>query len=244
MKDWSGIRGLLFDKDGTLIDFFATWLPAYCQAAARLAQAAGMPDRTDALLLAGGYDRSIDRLEPDSLLASGTNEELIELWRGVLGSRAPANMATIVLQTFANHSEGDVRPTADLPPLFAWLRGEGYRLGLATNDDTHTARWTAEQLGVAHILEFVIGADGGHGGKPGPGMALAFCDATGLTPAEVAMIGDSAADAGMARAAGLGVAIGVCTGAAPAAALEPHFDVVIASVAELPALLAAHRPTG
>ena len=41
---------------------------------------------------------------------------------------------------------------------------------------------------------------------------------------------------GMGRAAGLGAAIGVSTGAAPAAALEPLYNVVIASVADLQAL--------
>jgi phosphoglycolate phosphatase len=244
MKDFGHLKGLLFDKDGTLIDFFATWMPAYCLAAERIAQAAGLPDHADRLLLAGGYDRGADRLAPDSLLAGGTNEELIALWRATMGARAPHDLENLVLETFAGYSEGDVTPTADLPPLFADLRAAGYLLGMATNDDSHAANWTAQRLELSDHLSFVVGADAGHGGKPGPGMALAFCAATGLHPSQVAIIGDSAADAGMARSAGLGAAIGVCTGAAPAAALAPHFDVVIASVADLPALLAGGRVTG
>jgi len=237
MARFDGLRGLLFDKDGTLIDFFATWLPAYCDAADRVAHAAGLPDAADRMLVAGGYDRAQAVLRPDSLLAGGTNEELIALWAATLGERAPAGIARIVLETFVDYSEGEVRPTADLPRLFARLRGHGFRLGMATNDDTETARWTAEHLGLDGMLDFVVGADAGYGGKPGPGMAQAFCAATGLAPHEVAIVGDSAADAGMARAAGLGAAIGVCTGAATAAALGVHFDVVIGSVDDLPALL-------
>ena len=244
MKDFSNLKGLLFDKDGTLIDFFATWMPAYCLAAERIAAEAGMPGHVEALLLAGGYDRERDHLEPDSLLAGGTNEELVAIWRSTLGHRAPDNIEYLVQETFAGYSQGDVTPTADLPPLFAELRAAGYLLGMATNDDTHAARWTATRLELDEHLAFVTGADAGHGGKPGPGMALAFCAATGLEPGEVAIIGDSAMDSGMARAAGLGAAIGVCTGAAPAAALAPHFDVVIASVADLPALLAGRLVTG
>jgi phosphoglycolate phosphatase len=244
MKDFGHLKGLLFDKDGTLIDFFATWMPAYCLAAERIAAAAGQPDRADHLLRAGGYDRTRDHLEPDSLLAGGTNEELIEIWRVALGRHAPRDIEHLVLDTFAGYSQGEITPTADLPPLFAELRAAGYLLGMATNDDTHAARWTATRLELDEHLAFVTGADAGHGGKPGPGMALAFCAATGLAPAEVAIIGDSAMDSGMARAAGLGAAIGVCTGAAPAAALAPHFDVVIASVADLPALLAGRNVTG
>jgi len=244
MTDLGALKGLLFDKDGTLIDFFATWMPAYCLAADRIADDAGVPDHADRLLLAGGYDRPNDHLAPDSLLAAGTNEELIAIWRATLGRHATADLDRIVLETFAEFSEGEITPTADLAPLFADLKASGYRLGMATNDDTSAAAWTAERFGLTAMLELVIGADAGHGGKPGPGMALAFCEATGLHPREVAIIGDSAADSGMARAAGLGAAIGVCTGAAPAAALQPHFDVVIASVADLPALLAGRYLTG
>jgi phosphoglycolate phosphatase len=95
MTDLTGLKGLLFDKDGTLIDFFATWMPAYCDAAERLAAAAGVPEHAEHLLLAGGYDRGNDRLAPDSLLAGGTNEELIAVWRASLGDRAPAHLDRI-----------------------------------------------------------------------------------------------------------------------------------------------------
>ncbi|MDA0218789.1 MAG: HAD family hydrolase [Proteobacteria bacterium] len=244
MTDLGGLKGLLFDKDGTLIDFFATWMPAYCLAADRIAAAAGVPGHADRLLLAGGYDRANDRLAPDSLLAAGTNEELIALWRASLEGRATADLDRIVLETFAEYSAGDITPTADLPALFADLHASGYLLGIATNDDTEAACYAAEHLGLTAMLALVVGADAGHGGKPGPGMALAFCAASGLHPSQVAIIGDSAADSGMARAAGLGAAIGVCTGAAPAAALAPHFDVVIDSVADLPTLLAGRCLTG
>ncbi len=235
--DWASIKGLLFDKDGTLIDFFATWMPAYCKAAERIAHKAAAPDLADAMLLAGGYDRPRDILNPASALAGGTNEELIAIWRGVLGRRAPAELDEIVLTTFSEHAAHDVLPTADLRRLCKRLVSSGLSLGIATNDDAATAQWTAGHLGIAEHVVFVTGADAGHGGKPGPGMGLAFCETAGLHPSEVAMVGDSAADSEMARAAGFGASIGVCTGAAPMDVLRPHFDVVIDSVALLPNLL-------
>jgi len=75
-------------------------------------------------------------------------------------------------------------------------------LGMATMDDTETARATAERLNIAGQLAFIVGADDGHGEKPGPGMVLAFCAACGLDPAEVIVVGDTPADLLMARSAG------------------------------------------
>src|SRR5690606_22312060 len=72
------IRGILFDKDGTLIDFTATWYAA--ADAMALVAAAGERARADALLDAAGYDFSARRFRPDSVLAAGTNADLIALW--------------------------------------------------------------------------------------------------------------------------------------------------------------------
>ena len=237
MIDWSAIEGLLFDKDGTLIDFFATWTPAYCAAADAVAVAAAAPAMADRLLLAAGYDRRTGRLDADSTLAGGANRELIDLWRAELGERAPVDLEDRVLSIFSRHATGDVVATADMAPLMTALRRRGLALGMATNDDTATARWTAERLGVARLMVFVAGADAGYGGKPEPGMGLAFCEAAGVEPRKAAMVGDSAADVRMARAAGFGAAIGVRTGAASGAWLDSRFDATIDSVADLPALL-------
>jgi phosphoglycolate phosphatase len=77
------IRAVLFDKDGTLIDFRATWLPAYEAIVRRLVDSDEAA--ADRLLAAGGYDRASGRIDPSSVLAAGTNIEIAELWAGLLG---------------------------------------------------------------------------------------------------------------------------------------------------------------
>jgi phosphoglycolate phosphatase len=57
----------------------------------------------------------------------------------------------------------------------------------------------------------------------------------------VAVVGDSLHDLHMARAAGAGLAVGVLTGPATRTDLEDHADVVMGSIAELPAWLASSR---
>ena len=59
-------KGVLFDKDGTLIDYHLTWGPIK-QAAAELA-GSGDPALTHKLLDIGGMDASTGITRPDSLL--------------------------------------------------------------------------------------------------------------------------------------------------------------------------------
>ncbi len=68
-------------------------------------------------------------------------------------------------------------------------------------------------------------------------MALAFCAATGLSPGEIAVVGDSVHDLAMARAAGAKLAVGVLTGVSSREVLAAHADLVVGSVGELEAAL-------
>ena len=116
------------------------------------------------------------------------------------------------------------------------LQARGLRLGLATNDAEANARQQLEMLGLHGHLDFVAGYDSGHGGKPEPGMVLAFAAALGVAPAQVALVGDTPHDMGAARAAGA-IAVAVLSGPVGRAVLEPMADHVIDSIADLPALV-------
>jgi phosphoglycolate phosphatase len=70
-------------------------------------------------------------------------------------------------------------------------------------------------------------------------MVRAFIERLGCAPGEVAVVGDSIHDLHCAKAADA-IAILVLTGPrgeAVRAELEPHADYVLASIAELPALV-------
>jgi|GEM_PF-69020 len=236
------IRAILFDKDGTLVDLRATWVPRYRAAALALARAAGRDEAfARELLCRLGWDPKAGTLAAESPLLWATNRQIAEHWarqpelsrlraRGV----DPVALALAELEDEARHPP---RPLGDVEGLLARLSARGLRLGLATMDSEAAARRTAERLGFARHLAFVAGCDSGHGTKPEPGMALAFCAAVGVPPREVALVGDSPADLAMARAAGSGLAIGVLSGGGTATALAPLADHVFESVHELETLL-------
>ena len=90
-------------------------------------------------------------------------------------------------------------PIGEPPAVFAALRALGLRLGVATNDSEQSARRQVEALGVRAHVEFVAGYDLGHGGKPDPGMALAFARLLEADPSQIVMVGDLRHDLDCAR---------------------------------------------
>jgi len=227
----TAIRGVLFDKDGTLIDFFATWSPAYEQAAQDTA--GGDAALAERLLTLGGRDPSTKKFRPDSPLAAGTNAEIGKLWAETAGHVDHAALTAKLDKFFREHAVAHARPVTDLVNLFSRLRGHGLRLGLATMDSSAAAEAQLTSFGVRQLMDFVCGYDSGFGHKPGPGMVEGFCRTVGLPAKSIAVVGDSPHDLDMARSAGAGLAIGVLTGVSPRDVLSLHADLVLESIADL-----------
>lgn len=229
-------RAVLFDKDGTLLDFRQTWLPPVRAVAGELARIAGPPVTADDLLRAVGYDPAGDGFAPDSPLLWSTNAVVAAVWQGSPGMAA-ADVRAVVERHLGDHDRYPPRAVLGLQPCLRRLEARGLVLGVATMDWAARARDTLTRLGLADLFAAVIAADSGHGEKPGPGMALAFCEKVGVAPGELVVVGDTPADLRMGRAAGAGLVVGVLTGGLEAAALLPHADHVLASVTDLEALL-------
>jgi phosphoglycolate phosphatase len=225
------IRGVLFDKDGTLIDFFETWSSAYEQAAHDTAR--GDAALAERLLTLGGRDPATKRFRPDSPLAAGTNAEIGRLWAATAGHGDHEVLTAKLDKFFREHAIANARPVTDLVGLFGRLRSRGLRLGLATMDSSAAAEAQLASFGVGRLMDFVCGYDSGFGHKPGPGMVEGFCKAVGLPAGAVAVVGDSPHDLDMARSAGAGLAVGVLTGVSPREVLALHADLVLGSIAEL-----------
>ncbi len=225
------IQGIIFDKDGTLFDFNATW---GAWSAGMIAHEAG----GDAALTAKladvlGYDLENKIFHPGSLVIASTAGELADLILTVV----PGDRAALLERMNTKAAGVGQVSAADLPPLMARLRKMGLTLGIATNDSEAPARQHLERAGILDAFAFVAGYDSGFGGKPAPGQLQGFCEATGLTPDHCVMVGDSLHDLRAGQAAGMRT-VGVLTGPAPAEELAPLADVVLPSIAELPAWIA------
>lgn len=239
MPGTMAIRGILFDKDGTLLDFEATWAPLYRQLALELA--GGDADKARALLVRGGLDPATGRMRAGSVLGAGTTFDIVRLWFPELEGEAFHAMAGRIDRAFHAHGEKHSVPVPDLLATLETLANRGFTLGVATNDGTGAAIRALAGVGAGKHLPHIFGYDSVPNPKPAGDIVHAFAAAIGATPAEVAVVGDNLHDLDMARAAGAGAAIGVLTGNSTAADLAPHADAVLASISDLPAWLAQNR---
>jgi phosphoglycolate phosphatase len=228
------IAAVLFDKDGTLIDFDGTWGPAFHAVIHALAKGEESVVRAQAEAL--HFSLEDMRFHPTSPIIAGSSAHYGALWGQAIGREDYAALRHEIDTLCAVESLKSLAPIGRPIEALAALSAQGLRLGVATNDSEASARRHVEALGLLHI-EFIAGYDSGHGGKPEPGMVLAFARYLGIEPREVAMVGDSIHDLHAARAAGA-LAVAVLSGPAAREELAPHADHVVADIGALPALFA------
>ena len=229
------IRGVLFDKDGTLIEVNDTWVPIYRRMLSDLfhTDTAG----AELLMEKAGLDRATGKFRVNSVLASGTTRQLIAIWWPGLDAAGIEEKVRILDHDYAPMVKQSLKPLLDLEPIFTELRAMGLLLGVATNDSHVSARNHMTHIGVIEHFEDIIAADTVAVPKPSGNMIRRFADVTGLSPAEIAMVGDNSHDMEEARNGGAGLAVAVLSGNARAEHISHLADHTIASVAELPALL-------
>lgn len=233
-SEFRGIRALLFDKDGTVIDYRKTWVPINRRIASVLS--GGDARMAAQLLRLGGHDPDTDTVAAGSAFAAGTAAELANLFHPYIRGMTLAGLEQIIDRFFREGGTKGAVAEQGAAEAISALGALGYRCGLATNDSTGGMFASLRSAGLAGLFAFEVAADSGHGVKPDPGMALAFAEHLGIPARAIAVIGDSWHDLEMARRAGCGIAIGVLSGPARRSDLGPFADLVIDNVRELPAL--------
>ena len=231
------IKGILFDKDGTLIEVNGTWVPIY-QAMLGDVYGHSMGEVVE-LLERGGYDPATKTFKAGSVLAGGTSRELVSLWWPELNADQQRQRLDYIDNVVGPQAKSYVKPLMELQPVFDELHRMGLLLGVGTNDSEASGRAHMEHLQVHHYFDVVIGHDSVVVPKPSGQMIARFAEVTGLRPQEIAMVGDNSHDMDEARAGGAGLAIGVLSGNAKHVDIAHLADHVVDSVADLPRLLKA-----
>jgi phosphoglycolate phosphatase len=225
------IRGILFDKDGTVIDYWRTWVPINREAA--LYAAGGDKALAEELLRLGGHDPATDRVMPGSPLAAGDFFDIANAFAAHPDVAAPDELVAAIERIFCAGGALHSALIEGARATLIELEGRGLRLGLATNDSAGGLDASLAQHGVLELFDFTVGCDSGFGSKPDPRMVFGFCGAVGLDVTEIAVVGDAVHDLAMGRAAGVGLNVGVLSGTSERKDLEAYADLILPSINDL-----------
>jgi len=229
-------QGILFDKDGTLLDFNKTWLPVYRCAAREFAQ--GDSKLADQLLAQHGFDISNERVIGGSLLATGNNDQIAVAWAKQIDQQQRVGQISERLdQIFRIEGAKHATAVAGLSETLRILKLSGLKLGVATADSYQGIITSLQAFDVLDEFDFLAGYDSGHGDKPGGGMVAAFCRQLQLEAIKVVVVGDNRHDMEMGRNANAGLCVGVLTGTSSREDLEDIADIVLDDISALPGLL-------
>ena len=191
-------KAVIFDKDGTLLDFHATWNEAIGSAFDLVADQ-NAKERAAELF---GYDLAERRVLSHSAFISETSETTDNLIADLI------DVATFQ-QTINEASQRNIVANKGATTALDALIDRGWKLAVATNDSESCAMDHVEALKWSHFFTSVKGFDSGHGSKPGPGMVLAAAKECNALGGVYVMVGDSVHDILAGQAAGaITVAIG------------------------------------
>ncbi len=235
------IEAVVFDKDGTLIDFHHLWSgKARATVAALIERYPEYPELGDALFRSLGYDPVGAITSADSPLAVSPMETLETVIAVVLYQTGvawhPAQAAA--RETFGEFARalprGDqLKPIGNLPGLFKRLKNVGIRIAVATSDDRAATRETLSLLGLTPWVDALFCGDDPLPAKPAPEGLHHLADQLGVPTTRMMMVGDSACDMQTGRNAGVACCVGVASGTADAEILIAEADVVLGTVHDL-----------
>ncbi|WP_417685813.1 HAD-IA family hydrolase [Roseibium sp.] len=212
---------LLFDLDGTLID--------------------SVPDiatSINKLLVAESLD-PLSRDEVRGMIGNGVAKLVERAFRAREISLAGDHhdvMTARMLEIYQDHLTDQTQLMKGARDVLHSFHQAGVKLAVVTNKPEAPTRQILDHFGLSDLVASVVGGDTGPARKPEPDMLFHALKAMDRDAARAVMIGDSPADIGAAKAAGI-ASVAVEGGYTPVPARELGADVVIASLAELPVAL-------
>lgn len=218
----NGVRLVVFDWDGTLLDSIATIVACARAALAELALPAP-PESTLRGTIGLGLRQTVEALIPscDETTYLAMVEAYRRHWWDTYSHRAPL-------------IEGAVA-------ALDHLARAGYLLAVATGKSRGGLDADLERTGTGSLFAATRTVSEA-ASKPAPEMLLGLMQELGTRPEETLMVGDTAYDLQMATHAGC-PAVAVTSGGHPVDELLPHAPAAILdSVASLPSWLTNRRP--
>lgn len=185
------IRAILFDKDGTLLQFTEGWVDSIVG----FLENKILDDKKKRKLFKEIGIREDGGVEENSILSSETamdlaiifskylDEDLDEIYRGLDDH----------LLRYLKENNKFIRETCDLRKLFEALRDRKILIGIFTSDNYRQAKYSMDYLGLDSFIDFYAAADI-YKKKPNKESLEVFKKKYSLEDQEIIIVGDSRVD--------------------------------------------------
>ncbi len=232
---------IIFDKDGTLIDFHHLWGEKAILWVEWLVQQVGGDDALQAALYHTiGYNPITRRTINDSPLAVTPMPKLYTIAAAVLYQHGVGwHEAEDLVQASLAHTI-EALPTADLikqkgdvAGVCRRLQAAGVKLAIATSDSRAPTEATLPLLDIEEQISLIVCGDDKLPGKPAPDGLWHIGQQLGVNPSKIMFVGDTGSDMLTGINAGVACRVGILGGVGDHEVLDAHAHVVLESIEEI-----------
>lgn len=202
------VRAVIFDKDGTVLDFDAFWLPIAVKATEVITSKLGISDvPSEKILESMGLVDGVASI--NGSICFGTYRDMAEDMNGVFRNFGYSfdieKLAELTVEAYHTSTDaGEIKPTCEnIEEVMQSLKKKGITLVLITSDGPVMTDKCLKGLGIDRYFDLVITDDGTHPNKPDPFMINKLCDDYKLDKSEIIMVGDTLTDMNFAINGGI-----------------------------------------
>ncbi|WP_258007287.1 HAD family hydrolase [Staphylococcus sp. 17KM0847] len=225
------VRWILFDKDGTLIEFDQSWVKIGIQLVDDVCKHFNI-EQYEMLCEEIGIDG--DTFKPGSIMASGSLEDMVSIFNRYTQEDTSSWAATRSQQLIDTREPESILYEGVSEVLYT-LKERGYHLAIVTGDNASGMHHFLTTTGFETVFDCVISTDSHHYEKPDARLLQPLWE-KGIKGEEMVMVGDTDLDMQMGYNAGCLRTVGVRTGLGTQATFDKA-DIVLDDVTRLLAYL-------
>ncbi|MDY4609508.1 MAG: HAD family hydrolase [Sphaerochaetaceae bacterium] len=228
------LKGVIFDKDGTLFNYRLVWRDVLSSTVSAVLTALGKEDTPqlhDSFLSLLGITPT--GVNPHGLVFTHNHcKTFLKMFGFCVRHRINLFIVPMLYKKALRNTQKQISRTLesmDFAPqiaLFTRLKDHGYRIGIITSDTAESCEVFLSHMGLASLVDFIATRDHEVKRKPHPEAFHEFCRMTGLSPGQVAVVGDTDTDMLFARRGKAGYIVAVLSGSNDVPKLTRLSDVV------------------
>ena len=232
---------VIFDKDGTLVDFCYTWEKIARARIRILAEKMRVSSFvTREISRSFGIDPDTGFIDPRGPLVQASQEDEAIIAASILYREGypwdeARQIAEEVFQMAENRYpvEQLTRPAPGVKMVIPKLKRAGLKIAVATIDSYKRTLEVLEIIGLKNFFDLIISKDDVKNPKPHPEMILTICNRLNIPPEKALIVGDTVNDMIMGKRARVALTVGILNGVNTPETFSGLADVIIKSLSQI-----------